>query len=84
MSEKEIFSYDATYVLELRENVVLIRLNSCLFHQNIFLGSHLGVNSSIILFRNVVLGHHCEKTRCSVLVTPKSRVAVFFENALCC
>ena len=30
------------------------------------------------------LGHHCEKTRCSVLVTPKSRVTVYFENALCC
>ena len=32
------------------------------------------MNSSVILFRNVVLGHHCEKIQFSVLVTPKSQV----------
>ena len=32
------------------------------------------MNSSVILFRNVVLGHHCEKTRFSVFVMRKSQV----------
>ena len=66
-----------TYVLELRENVIFIlslRLNSCLFRQKIFPSSHLGVNSSVILFRNVVLRHHRENTRFSVFVTRKSQV----------
>ena len=66
-----------TYVLELRENVIFIlslRLNSCLFRQKIFPSSHLGVNSSVILFRNVALRHHRENTRFSVFVTRKSQV----------
>ena len=54
--------------------VLSLRLNSCLFRQKIFLSSHLGVNSSVMLFRNVVLRHHCEKTRFSVFVTRKSQV----------
>ena len=46
----------------------------------------LPTSPSVILFRNVVLGHHCEKTRCSVLVTQahKSQAGFssYFENAL--